>query len=60
MRRGGKLLTPTASGLKPGDRRVVRAAFSKALAAASYSVAWRATSGDGHRQEGSWSFVIVR
>lgn len=60
VRRGGRLLTPATSGLKPGNRRVVRAAFSKALAAGSYSVKWQATSGDGHRSNGSWSFTIVR
>lgn len=60
VRSGGTLLTPAASGVKPGDRRVVRAAFSKALAAGNYRVTWRATSGDGHRQDGAWSFVIAR
>lgn len=60
VRRGGKLLTPASSGLKPGDRRVLWASFSKALASGTYKVSWDVTSGDGHRQDGSWSFVVAR
>ncbi len=60
VRRGGKLLMPASSGLKPGNRRVLRASFSKTLAWGTYKVSWDATSGDGHRQDGSWSFVVVR
>jgi uncharacterized protein len=58
VRRGGRAVTAQASGLKPGDRTLLRATFSKALAAGSYAVSWSALSGDGHRQTGSWSFSV--
>lgn len=58
VRRGGKLLTPTASGPKPGTRAVVRATFARALARGSYGVSWRTLSADGHRQTGGWSFSV--
>lgn len=40
VRRAGRRVTASASGLKPGDRTVLRATFARALAAGSYSVGW--------------------
>jgi methionine-rich copper-binding protein CopC len=37
---------------------VLRAAFSKKLAAGSYKVSWHALADDGHHQEGNWTFTV--
>lgn len=58
VRRNGRAVAPTASGLKRGDRTVLRATFARALPRGSYSVSWHALSADGHRQTGSWSFSV--
>ncbi|HKG38848.1 MAG TPA: DUF1775 domain-containing protein [Conexibacter sp.] len=56
--RGGRALTPAVSGLKPGSSAVLRATFSKKLRRGTYRVSWQALVGDGHRQEGAWSFAV--
>lgn len=58
VRRGGRRVTPTASGLKRGDRTLLRAAFADPLPRGGYDVSWHATSADGHRQSGGWSFTV--
>lgn len=58
VKRDGRRLAPRASGLKPGDRTVIRATFASALRRGSYSVRWRALSADGHRMTGGWSFAV--
>jgi uncharacterized protein len=56
--RGGRAVIPSATGLRPDDHAVLRAAFSSKLAGGSYRVSWHALAGDGHRQEGTWTFTV--
>ncbi len=56
--RGGRTITPAASGLKPGNHAILRAAFSRNLARGSYKVSWHALADDGHHQEGTWTFTV--
>jgi methionine-rich copper-binding protein CopC len=56
--RGGKTITPSASGLKPSNHAVLRAAFSKKLGRGTYKVSWHALADNGHHEEGSWAFSV--
>ncbi len=58
VRRDGRRVAPATSGLKPGDRTVIRASFASALRSGAYGVSWHALSADGHRLTGSWSFSV--
>lgn len=51
--RGKTKLSPRRSGPSGAS---VKATFASKLAAGRYTVRWRAVSGDGHLQTGSWSF----
>jgi methionine-rich copper-binding protein CopC len=57
VRRAGVLIRPRSSG--PTARKTsIRATFTRALSAGSYTVTWRALASDGHSQAGSWSFRV--
>jgi copper resistance protein C len=56
--RGSKELTPRTSGLKPGNKAILRAVFSTPLAKGAYRVSWRALADDGHHEKGSWTFRV--
>jgi methionine-rich copper-binding protein CopC len=51
-------LTPKAAGLKPGNKALLRAVFTKSLGKGSYKVKWRALADDGHHENGSWTFKV--
>jgi methionine-rich copper-binding protein CopC len=57
--RGSRELTPRTSGLKPGNKAVLRAVFATALPKGAYRVAWRALADDGHHEKGSWTFRVA-
>jgi copper resistance protein C len=56
--RGSKELTPKTSGLKAGNKALLRAIFSMTLPKGDYRVAWRALADDGHHEKGSWTFHV--
>jgi methionine-rich copper-binding protein CopC len=56
----GHVISLRANGLKPSNRRVLRAVPRVALATGSYTVGWRARAADGHTQTGSWKFRVRR
>jgi methionine-rich copper-binding protein CopC len=56
--RGTKTLTPEASGLKPGNKAILRAVFARSLGKGAYTVKWRALADDGHHESGSWTFKV--
>jgi uncharacterized protein YcnI len=56
--RGGRTLTPKASGFKGRDHAVLRAAFKRKLGTGTYTVRWHALADDGHHQQGSWRFTV--
>jgi methionine-rich copper-binding protein CopC len=56
----GAVVPLRSSGLKPGNKKVLRAIPRSALRSGSYRVEWRGLAPDGHRQRGSWSFRVRR
>jgi methionine-rich copper-binding protein CopC len=56
----GHVITLRANGLKPGNKRVLRAVPRRALPSGRYTVEWRARAPDGHSQRGSWRFRVRR
>ena len=56
--RGSTELTPKTSGLKAGNKAILRAVFARSLGKGSYKVKWRALADDGHHESGSWTFKV--
>jgi copper resistance protein C len=57
---GGHVIQLKSNGLKPGNKRVLRAVPRTPLPSGRYTVEWRGRAPDGHSQRGTWSFRVQR
>ena len=55
----GATVALKSNGLLSSNKAVVRAVPKTALKSGRYTVNWRARAGDGHSEQGSWSFKVA-
>jgi methionine-rich copper-binding protein CopC len=54
----GSTVALKSSGLISTNKAVVRAVPKSPLGTGTYKVSWRARAGDGHSENGSWTFKV--